>query len=117
VVAVYPVVPPVALAIVVNTRPGRRFNPPTSAPRYGEVAPTTDYGLTLAGWYAPSRNRAAVIVFPGREGPVAHARMLTRHGYAVLMLDRRGDGESEGDYNACGWGGEGDLEAAVSYHT
>jgi alpha/beta superfamily hydrolase len=41
--------------------------------------------------------------------------MLTRHGYGVLMLDRRGEGESEGDYNARGWGGEPDLEAAISY--
>jgi uncharacterized protein len=31
------------------------------------------------------------------------------------MRDRRGEGESEGDYNARGWGGEGDLEAAVGY--
>ena len=67
----------------------------TRRPRrpYREVALTTDDGLTLAGWYASSRNRAAVIVFPGREGPVAHARMLTRRGFGVLILDRRGEGE------------------------
>jgi len=76
---------------------------------------TTSDGLRLAGWYVPSRNGAAVIAFPGRTGPVAHARMLARHGYGVLLLDRRGEGRSEGDYNARGWGGEPDLRAAVAY--
>ena len=76
---------------------------------------TTSDGLRLAGWYVPSRNGAAVIAFPGRKGPVRHARMLARHGYGVLLLDRRGEGESEGDFNARGWGGEPDLRAAVAY--
>jgi uncharacterized protein len=71
--------------------------------------------LRLAAWYVPSRNGAAVIAFPGRKGPVRHARMLARHGYGVLLLDRRGEGESEGDFNARGWGGEPDLRAAVAY--
>ena len=35
--------------------------------------------------------------------------MLVRHGYGVLLLDRRGEGKSDGDYNAFGWGGEPDL--------
>ena len=76
---------------------------------------TTSDGLRLAGWYVPSRNGAAVIAFPGRTGPVRHARMLARHGYGVLLLDRRGEGASEGDYNARGWGGEPDLRAAIAY--
>ena len=98
-----------------TTRPVRRWSARTWARPYRPVTLTTSDGLTLAGWYVPSRNRAAVIVFPGRRGPVAHARMLTRHGYGVLMLDRRGEGESEGDYNARGWGGEPDLEAAITH--
>ena len=68
---------PVALAIVVNHKARSPVQPADLGAPYREVALTTDDGLTLAGWYAPSRNRAAVIVFPGREGPVAHARMLT----------------------------------------
>jgi fermentation-respiration switch protein FrsA (DUF1100 family) len=76
--------------------------------------PTTD-GLRLVGWYAPSRNGAAVILSPGRRGPVPHARMLARHGYGVLLFDRRGEGESEGDFNAYGWGGDADLKAAVTF--
>ncbi|WP_028066916.1 alpha/beta hydrolase [Solirubrobacter soli] len=72
-------------------------------------------GLTLEGWYIPSRNGAAVIAFPGRKGPQRQARMLARHGYGVLLFDRRGEGRSEGDPNAWGWGGDEDIKAAVRY--
>jgi poly(3-hydroxybutyrate) depolymerase len=82
---------------------------------YATVSFTTGDGLELEGWYVPSSNRAAVIVFPGRTGPLRHARMLVRHGYGVLLLDRRGEGASDGNYNARGWGGEPDLEAALDY--
>ena len=70
-----------------------------------DVTLTTSDGLHLQGWYVPSRNGAAVIAFPGRTGPQAHTRMLVRHGYGVLLFDRRGEGASEGDPNMWGWGG------------
>ena len=111
----YFVVLPVGLAIVVNHKARSPVTAADLGAPYRDITITTEDGLALAGWYAPSRNGAAVIVFPGRSGPVRHARMLTRHGYGVLMLDRRGEGESEGDYNARGWGGEPDLEAAIGY--
>jgi uncharacterized protein len=72
-------------------------------------------GLELHGWYIPSRNGAAVISFPGRSGPQKPARVLARHGYGVLLFDRRGEGESEGEPNAWGWGGDADIKAAVAY--
>jgi dienelactone hydrolase len=75
----------------------------------------TSDGLRLRAWYAPSRNGAAVIAFPGRSQPVPHARMLVRNGYGVLLLDRRGEGASNGDYNAFGWAGERDLRAAIAF--
>jgi dienelactone hydrolase len=75
----------------------------------------TGDGLELEGWYIPSRNGAAVISFPGRSGPQKPARMLAKHGYGVLLFDRRGEGRSEGEPNAWGWGGEADIKAAVAY--
>ena len=60
---------------------------------YRDVRLTTSDGLRLHAWYVPSRNRAAVIAFPGRSQPVPHARLLIRHGYGVLMLDRRGEAD------------------------
>lgn len=109
------VVLPMAFAIV-GTRKARE--PVTAADLgrpYEEIELTTSDGLALKGWYVPSRNGAAVIAFPGRTGPVDHAGMLVRNGYGVLLLDRRGEGESEGDYSARGWGGEPDLRAALDF--
>jgi uncharacterized protein len=82
---------------------------------YEDVQFTTSDGYLLKGWYVPSRNRAAVISFPGRSGTRLQARMLARHGYGVLLFDRRGEGESEGDWNVFGWQGERDLHAAVAF--
>jgi hypothetical protein len=84
-------------------------------PRAQDVTLTTSDGLHLAGTYVPSRNGAAVVAFPGRKGPQAPARMLIRHGYGVLILDRRGEGHSDGDPNAFGWNGTRDITAAVDF--
>ena len=76
----------------------------------------TSDGLTLEGSYVPSENGAAVIVAFGRKGTQDPARMLARHGYGVLIFDRRGEGESDGDPNPYAWSdGEKDLLAAVEF--
>ena len=82
---------------------------------YENVEFTTADGLRLKGWYIPSRNRAAVISFPGRASSQKRAKLLARHGYGVLLFDRRGEGESEGDPNTFGWQGERDIRAAVAF--
>ena len=56
-----------------------------------------------------------MIAFPGRNGPQKKARMLARHGYGVLLFDRRGEGKSEGEPNSWGWGGDADVRAAIAY--
>lgn len=78
-----------------------------------DVVFKTADGLRLRGWYVPSKNGAAVIAFPGRKGTQRQARVLARHGYGVLLFDRRGEGESDGDPNAFGWAGHQDVAAAV----
>ncbi|MET0513678.1 MAG: alpha/beta fold hydrolase [Thermoleophilaceae bacterium] len=81
-----------------------------------EVQLQTSDGLTLEGSYVPSRNGAAVIVAFGRKGTQHPARMLARQGYGVLIFDRRGEGESDGDPNPYAWDeGERDLHAAVEF--
>jgi uncharacterized protein len=72
-------------------------------------------GPRLDGWFVPSRNGATVIVYPGKKGTQSHARMLVRHGYGVLVFDRRGEGSSEGDPNALGWDFDQDLLGALTY--
>jgi uncharacterized protein len=56
-----------------------------------------------------------VIAAPGRAGSQRPARMLVRHGYGILLFDRRGEGESDGDPNAFGWGASKDMKAAVAF--
>ena len=82
---------------------------------YEDVEFTTSDGLRLKGWYIPSRNGAAVISFPGRASSQKRAKLLARHGYGVLLFDRRGEGESDGDPNLFGWQGERDVHAAVAF--
>ncbi len=99
-----------------TTHVGRAVVPPNHlGVAYEDVSFRTADGLRLEGWYIPSRNGAAVIAFPGRSGPQKQARMLARHGYGVLLFDRRGEGRSEGEPNAWGWGGDADIKAAIAY--
>jgi uncharacterized protein len=105
---------PVSLALVATHRARTTIAASDLGRPYETVSLTTRDGLRLAGWYVPSQNGAAVITFP-REWTVAHARMLVRHGYGVLLLDMRGYGLSEGDTNAFGWGAAADVDAAVAF--
>jgi uncharacterized protein len=106
---------PIGLAYV-TTHVGRAVVPPNDLRvGYENVSFKTSDGLRLVGWYIPSKNGAAVIAFPGRKGTQEKARMLARHGYGVLLFDRRGEGKSEGEPNAWGWGGTKDVNAAIAY--
>jgi len=106
---------PTALSYVVTHASRAYVPPPNLGTAYEEVSFTTSDGLRLHGWYIPSRNGAAVISFPGRSSSQTRAKMLARHGYGVLLFDRRGEGESDGDPNLLGWQGERDVHAAVAY--
>ena len=111
----YFIIFPLSFAYVV-THTARGFVPAADlGAAYEEVSFKTSDGLTLEGWYIPSKNRAAVIAFPGRAGSQRPARMLARNGYGVLLFDRRGEGESDGDPNIFGWKGERDVHAAVEF--
>jgi dienelactone hydrolase len=106
---------PLAIAYV-GSHVARADVPPArlGAP-HEDVRLHTSDGLELRGWYVPSRNHAAVIVFPGRTGTQRQARMLVRHGYGVLLYDRRGEGESEGDPNGWGWDFDKDIRAGLAF--
>jgi fermentation-respiration switch protein FrsA (DUF1100 family) len=59
-------------------------------------------GLRLFAWYAEPKapNGDTVLLLHGvgdnREGMIAHAAVLLRHGFSVLIPDARAHGESEG---------------------
>lgn len=116
------VVAPVGLAVAAanpapsflgGATPGDRGNP------YDDVQLRTTDGLTLQGWYVPSRNRASVALVHDagttRSSLLAAATALADDGYGVLLFDTRGNGSSEGDPMDLGWYGERDVSAAVTF--
>jgi uncharacterized protein len=65
-----------------------------------EVSFTARGGLNLSGWYAPSRNRAAIVLVHGtgadRSSLLAETRILADAGFGALAIDLSGQGASEG---------------------
>jgi dienelactone hydrolase/uncharacterized membrane protein len=113
--ATFVVLFPVAISYVVTHAARAEVPAADLGAPYEDVEFTTADGLRLKGWYIRSRNRAAVISFPGRASSQKRAKLLARDGYGVLLFDRRGEGESEGDPNAFGWQGVRDIPAAVAF--
>jgi pimeloyl-ACP methyl ester carboxylesterase len=103
-------VPPTAVGA---TTPGESGLP------FSEVRFATADGISLAGWYIPSRNRAAVVLLHGagstRSSVLENAVVLARHGYGVLLFDARGHGRSDGRAMDFGWYGDQDVAAGVSF--
>lgn len=73
------------------------------------VAFDTADGITLHGWFLPSRQRPApftVVVFNGNAGNRSYraplAAALQAHDLAVLLFDYRGYGENQGSPTEAG---------------
>jgi dipeptidyl aminopeptidase/acylaminoacyl peptidase len=75
-------------------------------------------GLHFAGWYVPSKNRAAVIITHGtnsdRASMLPEIRLLAEAGFGVLAFDWPGLGESEGPI-LWGAGARDALSAAIDW--
>ena len=84
-----------------------------------EVRIEASGGRTLAAWYVPSRNGAAVLVGHGsggsRERVLEEIRLLAKHGYGVLAFDLFGNGESSGHSNGLGDNAQPAVDAALDY--
>ena len=110
---------PATMVVFVTHAPRYEITAQDLGAEYEEVSFQTSDGLTLRGWYVPSKNGAAVAVLHGSSGarirPLLHIRMLQAHGYGVLAYDTRGHGESDGTTNALGWNAEKDASAALDY--
>jgi len=103
----YAVVLPLVSAWFVTHKPRQDSSLTLGAPALVRASD----GIRLSARYLPSRNRAAVALLPGR---VAEAKMLARHGFGVLLVEPRGNGDSEGDASQ-GWRSARDVDAAVTY--
>ncbi len=86
---------------------------------YQSVSFLSSDGLTLRGWYAPTKNGAVVITVHGhggnREGMLDDAALLTARGYGVLLFDLRNSGESDGQTTTLGLLEVNDVRGAVEF--
>lgn len=109
---------PIGIAIYVTHTPREPIDG-TFAVSHKDVSFETSDGLTIRGWYSPSRNGAAIVLVHGsggnRMGPRKQAALLARHGYGVLLYDSRGRGESDGDPQGFDWTWQPDVDAAIDY--
>ncbi|HET6986052.1 MAG TPA: alpha/beta fold hydrolase [Kribbella sp.] len=121
-VAVVTATPAIGQAVAATIVPPTTVGSATPADRgltFADVTFPTADGVALAGWYIPSRNRAAVVMLHGagstRLSALDHAVVLAQHGYGVLLFDARGHGRSAGRAMDFGWYGDQDVAAAVSF--
>jgi dipeptidyl aminopeptidase/acylaminoacyl peptidase len=72
----------------------------TGIPGLAEISFADASGHRLAGWYAPSRNRAAIVLVHGtgvdRSSLLFETGFLAEAGFGVLAFDLPGQGASEG---------------------
>jgi uncharacterized protein len=114
---VYTIVP-MSIALTETHKYREPIGPPPGAD-YREVRFEATDGVDISAWYRPTQNGVTIIVVHGgggdRTGAVAHAKLLVRHGYGVLLHDARGRGKSEGVQNAYGWGWPKDIAGAIRF--
>jgi uncharacterized protein len=93
--------------------------PSTVGLDHESVTLTTDDGVALAAWYLEGTNDAGVVLVHGagstRSDVLDQAAVLVRAGYAVVLEDARGHGESEGTAMDFGWYGDLDVVAGVDF--
>jgi hypothetical protein len=115
--AFYTIVP-MSIGLTETHKYRESIGPPPSAD-YREVTFEAGDGVEISAWYRPTQNGATILVVHGgggdRTGAVAHARLLVRHGYGVLLHDARGRGRSEGPQNSFGWGWGEDVAGALAF--
>jgi fermentation-respiration switch protein FrsA (DUF1100 family) len=100
--------------------------PMVAASIYEDVTFRTDDGVTLRGWYFPTRGDRAAIIVHGKDGNRIGgehrtieklADFLITSGYSVLVFDLRGNGDSGGDRFSLGFQERRDVAAAIDHLT
>ena len=100
--------------------------PMVAASPYEDVAFRTSDGLTLRGWYFPTRSDRAAIIVHGKDSNRIGgehrtieklADVLVADGYSVLVFDLRGNGDSDGDRFSLGYLERFDVAAAIDHLT
>lgn len=99
---------------------GYAVGPPPVALGAEAVSVPTGAGDALAGWFISAPPEAPGVallhgIHDDRRDLVARAHLFREAGFAVLLVDLQGHGESPGDRITYGWRERRDAVAAVSY--
>ena len=112
----------VVSAYYFTTPPHRalRVKPETFLSTYEKIEFATQDNVRLSGWFVPcAGSKRGVVLLHGngatRTQVLARARWFHDHGYAALLYDARGHGESGGDLVSFGWNETQDLLAAIGF--
>ncbi len=105
------------------TRPNNRAttsDPREFGPRVSAWSTRTADGLTLRGWYCPTRERRRLIVLVhgmggSRDEMASLGQDIHRRGYDVLVFDLRGHGLSDSSRLFMGRRERGDIRAVLDW--
>jgi pimeloyl-ACP methyl ester carboxylesterase len=96
-----------------------RSTPAEVGLEYESVTLTTADSVQLAAWYLRGTNGAGVVVMHGagstRSDVLDEAAVLVAAGYAVVLVDARGHGDSRGTAMDFGWFGDLDVAAGTEF--
>lgn len=122
-ITIFSIVPPLMMKDVVNSHVD--FNKVYKAEDFGltseKLTLNTSDGLAISAQEVYVKTPKAVVIFiSGIQNPSVtaffdHARLLKEHGYASILFDMRGHGESEGDEISLGFKEYLDTKAVVDY--
>ena len=112
----------VASRLSTPSRQPEEHSPADLRLNHHEVSLKSTDGLDLAGWWIPGTDTSrAVVLVPGIGGDKSDRHLLetaalyAREGYAVLMLDLRAQGASEGDRVTMGYEEVRDVHGALAW--
>lgn len=87
---------------------------------YEEISFATEDGLTLRGWYIPSKKKTLKTLvllhgYPADKGNILPATAFLQEDFNLLLFDFRYLGQSEGRYSTVGINEVKDLLAAIRF--
>jgi alpha-beta hydrolase superfamily lysophospholipase len=110
----------VLLTGVTLARPENDATPQTVGLEFTKERIASTDGITLEAWQVPNRAaKGLVLLFHGYAGCKAdvlpEAKAFHAMGYALLLIDFRGSGGSDGEETSLGWREAEDVAAAVEF--
>ena len=98
----------------------RTVGPPPNGYRIESITIDSEAGCRLAAWFVPCDNATATVILlhpnrGDRRAMLERAMLLHEVGYATLLIDFQGHGESPGEIVTAGFREQFDVVATVKF--